>query len=101
MGITRGATITNIFHVEEDFTSAVKCFVTYNQANRTVLEKDINDVTIEADKITVAMSQEDTLKFVEDRPVEIQIRIKMGDQAALVSRTIRTTASQLLKEGVI
>lgn len=101
MAITRGATITNIFNVEDDFTSAVECYVTYNQANRTVLEKDIDEVTIEADKITVDMTQEDTLKFAENRPVEIQIRIKMGDQAALVSKIIRTSASELLKEGVI
>lgn len=101
MAITRGATITNIFNVEEDFTSAVECYVTYNQNGRTVLEKDIDEVTIEADKISVDMTQEDTLRFIENRPVEIQIRIKMADQAALVSRIIRTTASELLKEGVI
>lgn len=99
--ITRGATITNIFNVEEDFTTATECYITYSQANRTVLEKDIDDVTIAADKITVSMTQEDTLKFAENRPVEIQIRIKLSDDSAYVSNIIRTTATELLKEGVI
>lgn len=101
MGITRGATPTNTFRVHVDLTSAVVMYITYKQMGRTILEKDIDEITIESDKLTVTMTQEESLKFIQNRPVEIQIRARLSDDSAHVSEIIRTTASELLKEGVI
>lgn len=100
MGITRGATITNTFTVSVDLTTAVAMYITYRQSNQTVLEKSIEDCTITDKSITVDLTQEDTLKFKQG-DVAIQIRARLFDGAALVSEVIQTTASKLLKEGVI
>lgn len=99
--ITRGATPTHEFTVTEDFTAAVACFITYQQNGQTVLEKGINDVTITATKISTTLTQEETLRFAEEKPVEIQIRIKLDDGSAHKSEVIKTTTDKLLKEGVI
>lgn len=101
MAITRGATPTNTFRVRVDFTSAVVMYVTYKQMDRTILEKDISEITIETDKIKVSMTQEESLKFIENKPVEIQIRARLSDDSAHVSKIVRTTVTELLKEGVI
>ena len=101
MSITRGATITNEFTVPVDLTTAKVLYITYQQSGKTVLEKELEDCTITSDKVTVEFSQEDSLVFRENKPIKIQIRAKLLDDSALVSCVIETTASELLKEGVI
>ncbi len=100
MAITRGATVTNTFTVSVDLTAAVSLYITYKQYGKTVLEKALEDCTITETSIEVDLTQDDTLKFREGG-VEIQIRAKLPDGAALVSKVIYTSASKLLKEGVI
>ena len=101
MAITRGATITNWFDVDIDFTEAEKIYITYKQSGRTVLEKTLEDCVITPKRIEVSFSQSETLKFRENADVEIQIRVKMPDESAHVSEIINTTTTKLLKEGVI
>lgn len=101
MSIARGATISNIFTVPVDLTAAVAMYVTYQQGGRTVLEKKLADCEITATTITVDLSQEETLKFIENKAVKIQIRAKLPDGSAHKSNVIETTADELLKEGVI
>ena len=74
MSITRGATITNVFDVSIDLTDAVVLYITYKQYGRTVLEKQLEDCTVTQDKITVGLTQAESLKFAENKPVQIQIR---------------------------
>lgn len=99
--VSRGTTSTHIFTVPIDFTEATALYITYQQLGRTVLEKELSDCTVESDKITVHLTQADTVKFKEDMPVRIQIRVKMADGSAHKSAIIETTADELLKEGVI
>lgn len=100
MAISRGATPTNIFNVSVDLTSAEVLYVTYVQFGRTVLEKTIEECTVTSDTVTVSLSQNDTIKF-KMAPVKIQIRARLQDGSAHVSKVIETTATELLKQGVI
>lgn len=99
--ITRGATITNTFNVSVDLTSAVVLYITFEQSNRVVLEKTLEDCAVTPESISVDFSQEDSIAFKEKKPVRIQIRARLADGSAHVSEIIDTTASELLKEGVI
>ena len=101
MSIARGTTISNVFTVPVDLTSAVSMFITYQQSGRTVLEKTLEDCTITTKQITVDLSQQDTIKFSENKQVRIQIRAKLADGSAHKSQVIETDADELLKEGVI
>ena len=96
----RGTTPTNIFNVDLDLTTAEVIYITYKQNNRVVFEKDINDITVTSKALTVRLSQDDTLKL-EEREVEIQIRARFPDETAVASNIIKTTASRILKDGVI
>ena len=101
MSLAKGATISNIFTVPVDLTTAVAMFITYEQSGRCVLEKKLSDCTITPTKITVDLSQKDTLRFADNKPVKIQIRARLSDDSAHVSDVITTTAGELLKQGVI
>lgn len=98
-GFRRGSTPTNVFNVNIDLTGAT-VFVSYSQNNKVIVEKTGADVTIESDKITVALSQTDTLSFQNGR-TEIQIRYVMSNGEADASNIIAVDAQRILKDGVI
>ena len=96
----RGTTPTNTFTVDTDLTSAEAVYVTYKQGNHVLVEKDIDDLTITSTKVEVTLTQEDTLAF-SNGSVQIQIRAKFGDGAAIASNIIVASVDQILKDGVI
>lgn len=96
----RGTTPINIFTVDADLTTAEVIYITYKQGCQVVIEKDIDEIEVAADKLTVRLSQEDTLKF-DYREVEIQIRARYSDGTAIASNIIKTTIEHILKDGVI
>lgn len=96
----RGTTPLNIFTVDADLTTAEVIYITYKQGCQVVIEKDIDEIEVAADKLTVRLSQEDTLKF-DYREVEIQIRARYSDGTAIASNIIKTTVEHILKDGVI
>ena len=96
----RGTTPTNIFNVDLDISDAEVIYITYKQDDTVVLEKTLSDITVEPKRLTVVLTQDDTLKLAPGR-VEIQIRARFRDSAAVASNIIKTTAEQILKEGRI
>lgn len=96
----RGSTPTNEFSVDIDLRQAT-VYVSYEQDGRTVVEKTGDDLTVEANKITVKLTQQDTLKF-KPGAVLMQIRYVFpftGDADA--SNIMQTTAERIIKDGVI
>ncbi len=96
----RGETATNIFNTNEDLSGA-KVYVTYSQRNRPILVKTNKDILIEADKITVGLSQRDTLLLSSDVPVYIQIRYVRSNGVASASNIVETEIGKVLKGGII
>ena len=99
----RGTTPTHIFKTDLDLTGADAVYVTYQQYGKTVLEKDLSDMTVEEESLTVRLTQTETLLFREkpDGTVRIQIRARWPDGDALASNIIETTVKEILKEGEI
>lgn len=95
----RGSTPTNVFTVPIDLTNAT-VYIDYEQGNSIVIEKTNGDMTIESDKITLELSQEDTLKF-KPGLVYIQLRYVFPNGDADASNIIKTTAERIIKDGVI
>ena len=101
MPIVRGGTPTVVFNVAIDLTTAVVLYVSYYQNNRKVLEKPLEECTVTEKTVTNKLSQAETLKFREEYDVEMQIRARLEDGSAPISKVITTTVSRLLKPGVI
>ena len=51
--------------------------------------------------VSVVLSQEDTLKLVDDRQAFIQVRVRTRDGTALASEMIPCAVEDVLKDGVI
>lgn len=98
----RGTTPTHTFGTDIDLRTAEAIYITYEQGGKTVVEKTIEDMTIEEDSVAVTLTQEDTLAFEEKGgKVKIQIRAKFANGSVVASNIISTPAEEILKEGVI
>lgn len=97
----RGTTPTHIFSTDLDLTAAEVIYITYQQECQNLLELTDDRITRDIDKVTVTLTQAETLAFAEDQPVYIQIRARFGDGEAVASNLIKTDAREILKDGVI
>ena len=97
----RGTTPTNIFNANIDLTGATAIYVTYQQYNKTVIEKTIDDVTIDGEVISVPLTQIETLNLIPDVPVRIQVRAVLQDGNRVTSNILSTNVETVLKEGEI
>ncbi len=97
----RGTTPTHEFKTDTNLTSAEVLYITYEQGDTTIIEKDIDDVTIEAEKITTQLTQEETLKVKPHGTVKIQIRARLAGNDAVASNIMTASPEDILKDGVI
>ena len=106
----RGTTPTHIFETDLDLRDASEIFLTYKQKdadpkcckpNNVVLTKEKADMEIKEDKVTVKLTQEETLMFSTKGMVSIQFRAKFPDGAAVASNIVNAKADTILREGVI
>ena len=96
----RGTTPVHVFNTDIDLTEAEEMYITYKQYGQVVLEKTIDDISITSTKLTVYLSQEDTLKFGA-ADVEMQVRAKFPSGNTIVSNVITDAVTDILKEGAI
>ena len=97
----RGTTPTNIFTSELDLSTADVVYISYKQLGKVLVEKTKSDITFGDGTMSVTLTQEDTLKFSEDKEVYVQIRARFIDGRAVASNIIQTPAQAILKDGVI
>lgn len=82
----RGTTAVNTFKTNVDMSTAELLYVTYKQNGEKILEKTLDDVTIDGQNVIVKLSQADTLNFMNNTMVQIQIRAKLNtDLDTLIS----------------
>lgn len=100
----RGTTPQHVFELPGELADVAfdALYITYSQFGVTKIEKALNDVTRDGSKITVRLTQEETLQLVASaRPVHIQIRLRTADGTAMASKVIAEPAERILKDGVI
>lgn len=101
MSIIRGTTPTLEFVLPFETASLAEAFVTLSQ-NRTVkVDKTLADCERSQSKLTVRLTQEETLKLCGDCRTEIQIRAKTVDGEAIASNIMTVQTERILKDGVI
>lgn len=97
----RGTTPTLEFQLPFETDVIQKAYVTFATGATVVLEKSIDDCICKGDKLIIKMSQRDTLALTGGAVVDIQIRVLTFENEALASNIIRTSVSQILKDGEI
>lgn len=101
MSIIRGTTPTLHFCLPFDTGILAQAFVTIQQNGATTVEKTLADCTCEGNKLSLRLSQEDTLKLGVEDTCEIQIRAKTAGGDVIASNIIRVSTGRILKDGVI
>ena len=97
----RGTTPTHTFNSKIETANIRSLRITYNQGDKTVLEKTESDVIMSDTAIKVKLTQEDTYKFQANVPVQIQMKIKTTSQDVLASRIKTVSVAAILNEEVL
>lgn len=104
MQITQGTTPTITINVKSDIdlSNVTQVWVYIAQQNKVKVDKQIEDVSIDAQEktITVRLEQDDTLELREGEAL-FQIRLLMADTTALATNAQKITIVKVYKGGVI
>lgn len=96
----RGTTPTLEFVLPFDTSLLAEAFVTFEQKDEVVLDKPLSECKTDGNKLTVELTQQDTLKL-DNGLVRIQIRARTHGGDALASDVILTSVGEILKDGEI
>lgn len=97
----RGTTPTLEFTVPFDTSILAEAWVTLSQNDAVVLNKQLKDCKCDKRKLSVSLTQEETLKLDCECVTEIQIRARTLEGEALASQIITEDTGRILKDGVI
>lgn len=97
----RGTTPTLEFTIPFDTSILAEAWVTLSQNDVVVLNKELEDCKCDERKLSVQLTQEETLKLDCNCKTEIQIRARTLEGEALASNIITADTGRILKDGVI
>jgi hypothetical protein len=97
----RGTTPTLEFIIPFDTGILAEAFVTLSQRGNIVIDKALDDCHCNDKKLSVRLTQEETLKLECDCITEIQIRARTQEGEAVASNIIKVHTERILKDGVI
>lgn len=97
----RGTTPTFTFTLPFDGSSITALNLCFAQRGEIVLEKNLDEFTIDGKTIQVDLSETETLLFDANKGmVEMQLRAGCGD-ARLASNIMRVSVERILKDGCL
>ena len=96
----RGTTPTLKFKVSVNTSEITLLNVAIAQNSKVVVEKALTDCTLADGYITCPLTEEDTLALRTEYPVEIQLRVGIGD-ARLASQVFILSVSKILRDGAL
>lgn len=95
-----GTTPTHTFTLPADIAAiTAKARVVYTQCNHVVLTKETTQLT--GSDVIIKLTQEDTLKFRNRRPVGIQVRVLTTGGDALTSDVFTRSCCDCLEKAVL
>ena len=97
----RGTTPKLDFMLPFETDMIEECWITLTQNKEIKVDKDLSDCECEGRKISVTLSQEDTLELDAETNVEIQLRVRTVTGDALASEIYCVRVNRILKDGEI
>lgn len=97
----RGTTPTLEFTIPFDTSLLAEAWVTLSQNKTVVIDKQLSECQCEGNKMTVKLTQEETLLLKCNCLTEIQIRARTTDGNAVASEIMTVSPDRILKDGVI
>ncbi len=84
-----------------DFTEVAELWLTIGQNGRPIVNKDLEDLTIEDNTIYVTFTQEDTLALRACSSTYLQLRVLMNDGTATATPVKKLNVNEIIKDGII
>lgn len=84
-----------------DFTEVAELWLTIGQNGRPIVNKDLEDLTIEDNTIYVTFTQEDTLALRACSSTYLQLRVLMNDGTAIATPVKKLNVNEIIKDGII
>lgn len=97
----RGTTPVISFTLPFDVSTLDDAYISFAQHGKVVIEKRLEDCKVDGNRMTVRLTQEDTLRLAARTQVEMQIRARTGAGEVIASNIVTTYADRILKDGVI
>lgn len=97
----RGTTPTLEFALPFDVDMIENGYVTLSQNGEETINKQLSDCVMEGRKVSVTLTQADTLKLDDKVNVEIQLRVRTVTGDVLASDIYCTDVGRILKGGEI
>lgn len=97
----RGTTPTLEFTIPFDTNQLAEAWITFSQLDVVVLNKTLTECQCDGNKISIKLTQEDTLQLNSDSITNIQIRARTIAGDAFASNIINRSIGRILKDGVI
>lgn len=98
----RATTPTHEFELLDlDPTLISKIRITYAQSGKIIVTKNKEDITFEGNVAKVRLTQEETIKFDENKIVKIQIRVLTLGNDAPASEIMKIPCLEVLDDEVM
>ena len=98
---SRGTTPEQIFTLPFEKELVADLRITYVQANKKIMTKNMADVQIDGNDIKFTLSQEETFQFKEGESISVQLKIKTTDKLVFNSDIIYIRVDPALDDEVI
>ena len=97
----KGTTPTHTFILPITGDTIKGVEVTYSQNQKVVLQKDIDDCTIDGNVLSVTLTQLETFEFADGMNVEIQVRVLDEDDNVFASNIMCVPCHRCLSDEVL
>lgn len=97
----KGTTPTHTFKLPFDTSNIKKVMVIYAQNEKELFHKDTDECRLNGKKVSVTLSQEETLQFNHKRNVQIQVRVLTNNDVAVASQIKEVAIQNCLNSGVL
>lgn len=84
-----------------DFAEVAELWLTIGQNGRPIVNKELEDLTIEDNTIYVTFTQEDTLALRACSSTYLQLRVLMNDGTAIATPVKKLNVNEIIKDGII
>lgn len=96
-----GTTPTHIFNLPISTGIIKDLRITYTQFRRTIIEKDLNAVTLDEKSIRLTLTQKETLQFKPSSPAFWQMKVLTSNGAVLATKVQELPIDEVLNEEVL
>ena len=99
----RGTTPTLIFKANLDLDTIINLTIVFKQGGEIKLKKYLEDCEVDTENkgISVTLSETETIEFIPNKDLHIQMRIRFEDGTVISSKVMTIYIDDILEENIL